>query len=173
MPVTAITGMMHLMQNTFDTIIRKAKLTDLPNICKFTDFWLAGRGCKINAPGAVNDYFISPSQHEKYIQKYQTFMMFHYTVLIGWAVIQTDGSLIHFLINGYYRDSGFGREFLEHLDPPKIHSKSNQSSGNPAAFYEKLGYKLTESVKSKSRLDIDKIKPDRKKIIDIYERVVL
>jgi len=148
----------------------KATISDLNNICKFTDFWLAGRGLRIKAPGAVDDYFISPSQHKKYIQKYSTWIIREGTNLIAWAVIQNDGSLIHMLVAGTHRKQGIGMNFLKQLSPAKIHSKSDQSSGNPAKFYEKAGYVKTNTVRSKSRLDIDRIRPNRKKNIDIYQR---
>lgn len=90
--------------------------------------------------------------------------------LVGWAVIQPNGSMIHLLIAGTHRGQGLGSIFLQHLKPPTIHSKSNQSSGDPAKFYEKSGYSKTDSVVSRSRLDIDKLRPHRKKIIDIYQR---
>lgn len=152
-------------------ILEKATLADLKPICKFTDFWLAGRGQAKNVPGAVNDCFISPSQHKKYIEKYETFVLYENKTLTAWAVIQHDGSLIHFLIHGEYRGKGLGTLFLNKLHPFRIHSKKDQSSGDPAKFYEKCGYKKITTVKSKSRLDIDKIRPNRKPNIDIYERV--
>jgi len=155
----------------FDLDLIRADLTYLKAICRFTDFWLAGRGIKSGAPGAVNDYFISPSQHKKYITKYKTYIIVKKFNVIAWAVIQNDGSLIHLLIDGYWRDKGIGSQILKQLNPPKVHSKSNQSSGDPAAFYERCGYRKTGTVKSKSRLDIDKLRPDRKKIIDIYQKI--
>lgn len=152
-------------------LVLKAVQDDLDAIVKFTDYWLAGRGCRVNAPGAVNDCFISPSQHKKYIIKYQTYIVREDEKIIAWAVIQYDGSMIHFLIAGTHRHCGMGSQLLNVLDPPKIHSKSNQSTGDPGPFYEKHGYKKIVSVQSRSRLDIDKIKPDRKRIIDIYEKI--
>jgi len=154
-----------------ETNIRKATLSDLTDIQKFTDFWLAGRGKRVNAPGATNDCFISPSQHTKYIQKYTTFLMFTGKILAGWAVTQNNGALIHFLIAGNYREQGLGHKLLKHVSPLMIHSKSNQQSGNPGPFYEKLGYTKIESRKSHSRLDIDKIRPNRPKVIDIYAKI--
>lgn len=150
--------------------ITKAKIEDLLEISQFADFWLSGRGIKNNAPGAVNDYFISPGQHKKYISKYQTWLARYHGLLVGWAVIQHDGSMIHLLISGYYRGQGLGTAFLNAINPKKIHSKSDQSSGNPEPFYVKNGYIKTDTVKSKSRIDIDKIKPNRKPNIDIFER---
>lgn len=148
-----------------------ATLKDLKEICFFTDFWLAGRGLKKHAPGAVNDCFISPSQHTKYILRYKTYVIFRKDKIIAWAVIQLDGSLIHLLVSGYHRHEGIGSWIIQRLQPKIVHSKNDQSSGDPAEFYEKLGYTKTATVKSASRLDINKIRPDRKKNIDIYQLV--
>lgn len=153
-----------------ELIIRPAVIEDLKVICDFTDFWLAGRGCRCHAQGAVNDYFISPSQHRRYILRYKTFLAHLEKALVGWAVIQTDGSLIHLLISGFKRNQGFGSKFLELLKPHTVHSKSDQSTGNPEPFYVKNGYRKIKSIASRSRIDIDKIKPNRPKNIDIFER---
>lgn len=149
--------------------MQTATIHDLTEVRNFTDFWLAGRGKRVNAPGASNDCFISPSQHKKYITKYRTYILKENGKIIGWAVTQYDGSLIHFLIAGTHRGKGHGRKFLKDIGPTIIRSKNNQQTGNPAIFYEKLGYKKIETIKSNSRLDIDKIRPDRKKNIDIYK----
>jgi len=148
--------------------LQRAKIEDLKEICQFTDFWLAGRGKRLGIEGATNDCFISPSQHKKYIEKYHTWLIKDNDQIIAWSVTQYDGSLIHFLIAGTHRNKGIGSHFLFVLNPKKIHSKSNQQSGNPGPFYENHGYIKTESRQPRSRLDIDKIKPNRKKTIDIY-----
>lgn len=145
-----------------------ASLEQLEEIKEFTDFWISGRGMKLKVQGAVNDTFISPRQHKKYIQKYTVKLLYDRTKLIGWAVIQTDGALIHFLISGKHRRQGIGSKFLKKIGPRSIRSKSDQSSGNPAGFYTKNGYTLTSSIQSKSRFDINKIRPNRPKNIDIF-----
>jgi len=151
---------------------QRASILDLKAIGKFTDFWLSGRGLRVNAPGAVNDCFISPSQHRRYIVKYKTYMAHFNEVLIGWAVVQTNGSLIHFIIAGTHRGRRIGSKFLKFINPQQIHSKLDQSSGDPGPFYEKHGYRKIETINSHSRLDIDKIKPNRKKNIDIYQKII-
>jgi len=150
---------------------RKAEIKDLKAICHFTDFWLAGRGKRVDAPGAVDDYFISQSQHLKYIEKYTTTIAVQNKAVIAWAVVQLDGTMIHFLIAGDYRGQGLGTKMLKKLNPPKIRSKSNQSSGNPTPFYESRGYHKIDSVKSQGSFKIDKIKPQRLKIIDVLEKI--
>jgi GNAT superfamily N-acetyltransferase len=149
---------------------RKATIDDVGALSRFTDYWLAGRGKRVNAPGAVDDYFISPSQHLKYVQKYVTWVVLENEAIIAWAVQQADGALIHMLVAGTHRGLGIGSDLLRLINPTYIRSKSNQSSGDPAKFYEQHGYHKVRRVKSRGRIDIDKIKPSRKPIIDILER---
>lgn len=151
--------------------IKKATIADLPGIRTFVDFWLSGRGTQVNAPGAVNDCFISTSQHKRYIEKYSTYIAITGKAIIAWSVIQHDGSLIHLLVSGYHRNEGVGTKIIKFLAPKKIHSKLDQTSGNPAAFYKKLGYTKTETIKSQSRVDINKIRPNRPKNIDIFKLI--
>lgn len=148
-------------------IYRDATIEDLKFVSRFTDFWLSGRGKRVNAPGAVDDYFISPSQHTKYICKYRTFLCIDGDQLLGWAVIEPSGTLINLLVAGNRRGEGIGKAMMILLKPKCVRSKSDQSSGNPVAFYEKLGYHRTRCESSRSRLDIDKIRPKRKSNIDI------
>ena len=151
-------------------VYRFANIDDLEEITRFTDFWLAGRGLAKRVPFAVNDYFISPSQHSKYIEKYTVLLVFVDFKLIAWSVKQPNGTLTHLLVAGNHRHKGIGKHMLELLNPPKIHSKSNQSTGNPLEFYLSQGFKKVDSIRSKSRLDIDKIRPNRPKIIDVLTR---
>lgn len=149
---------------------RIATLDDLKEVSRFTDFWLSGRGKRVKAPGAVDDCFVSPSQHRKYVCKYRTFLCLEELEIIGWAVVEPSDTLIHLLIAGNYRGQGIGRRMMDLLSPKFVRSKSNQSSGDPIGFYENLGYTKVCSVQSWSRLDIDKIKPSRKPNIDILQR---
>lgn len=147
--------------------IRKAKPEDLKAICKFTDYWLAGRGLRDKAIGAVNDYFISPGQHEKYIRKYNVIIALKDERIVAWSVTHTTGTMYHLLVAGDERGRGIGKLLLEIIRPKFIHSKSNQSTGNPKEFYIKHGYEHLETIKARPRLDIDKVNPLRAKIIDV------
>lgn len=150
---------------------RQAGLNDLDHISWFTDYWLSGRGKDKGEPGAVNDCFVSPSQHKKYITRYKTYLVLDLNHIIAWAVVQLDGSLIHFLVAGDCRLKGIGTWFLKKINPPTVRSKLDQSSGDPSPFYAKNGYRKTVTIKSQSRFDIDKIRPHRKKNIDIYQKI--
>lgn len=148
-------------------IYRDATLEDLKAVSRFTDFWLSGRGKRLGISGAVDDCFISPSQHKKYICKYTTFICLNSHELIGWAVVEPSDTLIHLLVDGDYRGKGIGKSMVQILRPKVVRSKSDQSSGNPIGFYESLGYHKVSVEQSRSRLDIDSIRPSRKKNIDI------
>lgn len=149
-------------------LYRKATIEDVKRICSFTDWWLAGRGRRRGVAGAVNDYFISPSQHRKYVLKYETLLVFDGSSIIGWAVRGHSSVLIHLLVAADRRGEGIGRAMVAWLRPKFVRSKLDQSSGDPAGFYEKIGYTRVETVKSMGRLDIEKIKPLRKANIDIF-----
>lgn len=148
---------------------RQATEYDVRQLSRFTDFWLAGRGFYQKVPGAVNDCFISPGQHRKYVNKYVTWICTDDSNVVGWAVVQHGDIMIHLLVAGDYRGCGIGSALLSHLRPRFVRSKSDQSSGNPIAFYQKMGYRKIDTVQSRSRLDIDLIKPFRKPNIDILE----
>jgi len=149
---------------------REATLDDLKGVSRFTDFWLSGRGKRVKASGAVDDCFISPSQHRKYICKYRTFLCLDDAALIGWAVVEPSGTMIHLLVAGNRRGEGIGKSMMGMLCPLCVRSKNDQSSGNPIGFYEKLGFHLLRSERSRSRLDIDEVNPKRTRNIDILTR---
>jgi len=150
--------------------IRTAVLDDLPRICNFVDFWLSGRGKRVAAPGAVDDYFVSSGQQRKYIVKYKTWLCMDGLAIICWGVVEPSGTMITLLVAGDRRNEGIGSMMVKHIKPKFVRSKSDQSSGNPIVFYEKLGYIQVDSVKSRSRLDIDKLRPVRAENIDILVR---
>ena len=146
---------------------RTANIDDLDLVSGFVDWWLSGRGKRHGVVGAVNDYFISKGQHKKYIVRYRTWLCFDQLELIGWAVVEPSGTLIHILIAGPRRGEGIGKMLMKMIAPKLVRSKMDQASGNPIGFYIALGYELVDRVKSESRLDIDKLRPLRKPNIDI------
>ncbi len=149
---------------------RDATLEDLKAVSRFTDFWLSGRGKRVKAFGAVDDCFISPSQHKRYICKYRTVLCIDELKILGWAVVEPSSTIIHLLVAGNHRGHGIGKKLVECCAAKYVRSKSDQSSGNPIGFYERLGYRKLRAVKSRSRLDIDRIRPKRKPNIDYLER---
>jgi len=148
---------------------RQAVLDDIKALCKFTDWWLSGRGKAKGVPGAVNDCFVSPRQHRKYIRKYSTWVCCHDSYIVGWAVVEHNSTMIHLLVAGDYRGCGIGTRLVKILSPRLIRSKLDQSSGDPIEFYIALGYKKIHCVRSRSRFDIDNVRPKRNDNIDVLE----
>lgn len=111
---------------------RLAVKSDLDAIVLLVDSLLAGK-----------DFFCPRGQHIGYFDYKTILLCFDSDKLIGWSVRQKNGSLIHLLVDPTYRGQGIGSHLLETLQPLLIRSKSDQSTGDPKAFYEKHGY--TES----------------------------
>ncbi len=123
---------------------RLAVLSDLEPIIKFVDRLLAGK-----------DFFCPRGQHLGYF-KYKTIVVtLDDEKLIGWAVRQKNGSLIHLLVDTDYRGMGIGTHLLKILDPLFIRSKFDQSTGDPFPFYEKHGYHKTSDERIGKHKNID------------------
>ncbi len=119
---------------------RIAREPDLPAIAAFVDFWLAGRGLVDSIPGSAHDYFVPAGRHLKYVTKYTTTIALVAHHISGWSVKTHLGVLLHLLVAGTFRHRGIGSELLRRQDPESIRSKMDQTAGNPAEFYENLGY---------------------------------
>ena len=123
-----------------DIEYRKAEMMDLAGVIEFVDYWLAGRGFADHAKGVVNDYFISHKQHFDYIQRYFVLLGLDADKIVGWGVRNNHNVLIGLLVAGDHRGCGIGGEILRLLHPDMIRSKMDQSTGDPAGFYEKHGF---------------------------------
>lgn len=121
-------------------VYRKANERDIPAITAFVDYWLAGRGLADGVPGSAHDFFVPAGRHLKYVTKYTTLIALLDNCIIGWSVKTHLGVLIHLLVAGTFRHRGIGTELLRRQDPDQVRSKMDQTAGNPAEFYEKLGY---------------------------------
>ena len=123
---------------------RLAVLDDLESIVEFVDRLLSG-----------HDFFCPRGQHIGYF-KYKTILVcFKSADLIGWAVRQKNGALIHLLVDPDYRGKGIGSHLLEILEPLLIRSKSDQSTGDPRPFYEKHGYTKDQGERVGKNKNID------------------
>lgn len=125
-------------------LYRLSVLSDVELVIKFVDRLLAGK-----------DFFCPRGQHIAYY-KYKTIVVtFDSSRLIGWAVRQKAGSLIHLLVDPDYRGKGIGTHLLKILNPLTIRSKSDQSTGDPYPFYEKHGYTKTTDERIGRNKNID------------------
>jgi N-acetylglutamate synthase-like GNAT family acetyltransferase len=128
------------MSDTQTIKYRRATTKDLKAVQIFVDDWLSGRAKRRGLPGAGNDYFVSRAQHEVYLRSCVVYVAEICDEIVGWAVKERSNVLIHLLVDGRFRGRGIGCQLLTRLNPDVIRSKSDQSTGNPAAFYEKHGY---------------------------------
>jgi len=135
---------------------RNAKLSDLNEIVKFVDFWLSGRGLQQEIIGAVDDYFVPRQRHIHFIKHYVVLLALRNSSIIGWAVKQTDDTLIHLLIANKFRGKGIGTDMLRILNPKQVRSKSDQTTGDPIDFYISRGYKkkLTNKIGKNKNIDL-------------------
>lgn len=145
-----------------DFFYRTAAPSDLAIVRDFCDYWLSGKGYSAGVPGAGHDFFIPTERLKDYIIKYTTLLCFLQSKIVGWAVRQRDGSLIHLLVAANVRGRGIGAQLLELLDPLQVRSKSDQSTGDPIDFYVKHGYKKTSSEKIGKHHNIDVLAKDVK-----------
>lgn len=130
---------------------RPASGDDLPKICKFVDFWLAGGAKRLHIPGAGSDYFVPRGQQIGYLKYKTTYLAFFDEHIIGWAVKSKNKTLIHLLVTPEYRGKGIGGHLLKILDPDFVRSKSDQSTGDPLKFYEKHGYEISQAGQGKNK----------------------
>lgn len=146
---------------TVSITYRPASGPDLPNICKFVDFWLAGGAKRLHIPGAGADYFVPKGQQIGYLKYKTTYLAMFDGDIIGWAVKSKNKTLIHLLITPEFRGKGIGGHLLNILDPEFVRSKSDQSTGDPKKFYEKHGYEVIEADQGKHK-NIDIMKTSKK-----------
>jgi len=119
---------------------RKGKERDTLALIAFCDFWLRNGGTKDRIPGASNDYFIPRGRMEAYLHKYKVHLALYHGSIVGFSVVTAENVLIHLLVAGTFRGRGIGKTLLERTRPSQIRSKTDQSTGNPARFYQKAGY---------------------------------
>lgn len=130
---------------------RSAIVEDLPNICKFVDFWLSGGAKRLHIPGGGQDFFVPRGRQEAYIKYKTTCLATYLDEIIGWAVKSRNETLIHLLVSAMYRGKGIGGHMLKILNPSFVRSKSDQSTGDPLKFYQKHGYEIIEAGQGKNK----------------------
>lgn len=124
---------------------------DLESISKFVDFWLTGGAKRLGIPGGGKDYFVPKGQQITYLKYKTTYLATYEEKIVGWSVKSKNKTMIHLLVCPEYRGRGVGGHLLEILDPAFIRSKSDQSTGNPLAFYQKHGYEVVEAKTGKHK----------------------
>lgn len=118
--------------------IRRAEINDIPRILGFVDIYLR-RDWLLRRP-----YLVEKIKHKvSYIAEENE-------KIVAWATCDK-GRLYNLLIHPAYRGFGIGAHFIKFLNPSIIRSKSDQSTGDPTKFYEKLGYKIISQKEGRKR----------------------
>jgi len=130
---------------------RSALPKDLPDICKFVDFWLSGGAKRLGIPGGGRDFFVPHGQQAGYLKYKTTCLATYLDKIIGWSVKSRNETLIHLLVSAEYRGKGIGTHLLSILNPQLVRSKSDQSTGDPKSFYQKHGYEVIEAGQGKHK----------------------
>lgn len=132
-------------------LYRPAVIEDLPDICRFVDFWLSGGALRLHIPGGGKDYFVPKGQQVGYLKYKTTYLAIYDGQIVGWSVKSKNETLIHLLVTPEYRGKGVGGHLLEILNPLLVRSKSDQSTGDPLIFYQKHGYEIAEAGQGKNK----------------------
>lgn len=135
----------NLESETRTITYRPASGDDLPNICKFVDFWLSGGAKRLGIPGGGKDYFVPRGQQISYLKYKTTYLAIYNEKIIAWSVKSQNKTLIHLLVTPEYRGKGIGGHLLRILSPELVRSKSDQSTGDPLRFYQKHGYEVAQA----------------------------
>lgn len=138
-----------------DIHYRKPDKSDLRELRLFVDYWLSGRARGKDKQLASNDYFISTTQLADYLTQKHCLIALDDTEIVGWAVVSMHDVLVHILVNGNYRGLGIGSTLLKTLRPKRIRSKSDQGTGDPAKFYENLGFRKAPGPKTGKNQNIE------------------
>jgi N-acetylglutamate synthase-like GNAT family acetyltransferase len=126
-------------------LIRRATKKDIPKIMAFVDIHL-------RADWLVRRPYLNDNLNRGYV-----YLIEHENKLIAWAICSHDGRLWNLLVRPDHRGKGLGGEFIKALNPTIIRSKSDQSTGDPTDFYQKLGYEILEKkVGRKKNINIMK-----------------
>ena len=117
--------------------IRKITRDDFPKILAFADIYLRRDWLirKQYLTDRINDCIICESVDGK---------------LLGFGIISPKTkTLINLIVHPKFRGQGIGKKILKFINPQIIHSKANQSTGDPKSFYLKNGYEIDQNALSK------------------------
>jgi N-acetylglutamate synthase-like GNAT family acetyltransferase len=119
--------------------IEKATKKDIPEILAFVDIylrndWLVRRPYLISCMNRDAVYMVRNEEGR----------------IVAWATCH-EGRLWNLLVHPKYRGCKIGKMLMEELKPTIIRSKSDQSTGDPTSFYEKMGYVVVERKAGRKR----------------------
>lgn len=70
--------------------------------------------------------------------------------IIGLAILGRHTTLFNLYLDPHWRSQGIGSIVVRTLDPEVIRSKTDEKTGDPTPFYERLGYKVIQERQGKN-----------------------
>jgi GNAT superfamily N-acetyltransferase len=92
-------------------------------------------------------------------QTSRVYCIFADSVFVGVAVVYSGSYLHNLLIDQDYRGQGIGEAIMEHLQPIAVRVKTNMQGGDPAPFYQSLGYTAFERDQHRPHI-VNHVRPD-------------
>ncbi|HUX14467.1 MAG TPA: GNAT family N-acetyltransferase [Spirochaetia bacterium] len=122
-------------------IYRRATEKDIPRILGFVDIYLR------------KDWLVRRDYLWSTMHTDETWIVTDKKRVVAWATVGRAGrrGLWNLLVHPEYRNRGIGRTLVQRLKPDYIRSKSDQSDGDPAAFYARLGYETIKQNAGRKR----------------------
>lgn len=121
---------------------RPAVKNDLPKILAFADIHLR------------RSWFVRRKYAFDHID--ETWVVFDGEKLIAWFYMgggeRVERTLYNLIVHPKYRGRKIGSILIEKLSPAIIRSKTDQYTGDPTKFYEKLGYRVVGREGKKGKI---------------------
>jgi GNAT superfamily N-acetyltransferase len=102
------------------------------------------------------DYFLRRGQLTEMLHgpHHQLYVAEIDTILVGVAITTRHTRLVNVLVHPGYRGLGIGPALLGHANVREVRVKTNMSTGDPRAFYRRLGYRGAGRDPSKPHIEI-------------------
>jgi ribosomal protein S18 acetylase RimI-like enzyme len=98
------------------------------------------------------DYFLPKAKLETIISRKCAYIALDNDAVVGFIYVDSGKRLFNLFVHPDYRKNGIGKALMDLTHPKSIRCKINMSSGDPTAFYRKLGYGICgEAIKGECK----------------------
>jgi len=103
-----------------------------------------------------DDYFMRRGQLEELLsgKHHQVYVAEIDAVLVGIAVTTKRTRLVNVLVHPSYRGIGIGQALVERTGATEVRAKLDMSTGDPRAFYRRLGFRSTKQRNDKGNIEL-------------------
>lgn len=102
------------------------------------------------------DYFLRRGQLADILsgRRHQAFIAEIDQVLVGIAILTRGRRLVNVLVHPGYRGLGIGAVLVARGKPREVRAKIDMSTGDPRAFYRRLGFESTGEKNAKGNIEL-------------------